>query len=561
MADRDSTKDDGPVAEKIETPGSASGSDELLETNEHAHLTLKQSLKKWRRVVLFSLLLSSGILMYGYDYVIVGTASAMPSFLRDFGVELNGEQILPSMWLGLWNFISPGCSMVGAVAGGFFQDRFGRRASLAVGSFLSAVGVAVCFASNKPAAIDSRRGMFLAGKGFQGGAIGMVMATASTHMSEILPPNLRGPILAFFPIFTLLGQVIGALVIYACLNHDNGYAIAFATQWPFSALPLLSALIVPESPAFLIRCATNPTNSTTTSSSSLETRAFAAQRRLDGPRVPPSETALTLRRLRAHIAHEQSLAQPTYRDMLLPPRRDGGATAANPNLRRTLIVVFASLVPQLFGLTLLSKGSYFIQVVGMDADLSVVVLIAGIVCGLLANVASMPVLARWGRRPLMMGGLGAAAVWWGTMGVAGCWAGEVVVWYSAAMMIAVIVCCGLGAWPAAMIVCAETSALHLRAKAQGISWLTAGAGNSLFGFVLPYIFNPDQGNLRGKTGFVYAGLCLLGVVITYFAVPEMKGRTPAEIDRMFELGLPARKFKEWKNPSVTGEEETGAEKV
>jgi len=126
------------------------------------------------------------------------------------------------------------------------------------------------------------------------------------------------------------------------------------------------------------------------------------------------------------------------------------------------------------------------------------------------------------------------------------------------MMILVIVFCGLGAWPSSHIVCAETSALHLRAKAQGVAWFTAGAANALFGFVLPYIFNPDQGNLRAKTGFVFAGLCILGVVTTFFTVPEMKGRTPAEIDRMFELGLSARKFHTWTNPNAVDEETSRA---
>lgn len=456
---------------------------------------------------------------------------------RDFGVQLNGQWILPSLWLGLWNFISPGCSMVGSIAGGFFQDRFGRRRSLGMGSFLCAVGVAVCFVSNRPVAINGRRAAFLVGKGFQGGAIGMVMATAQTHMSEILPPNLRGPLLAFFPIFTLLGQLLGALVILACLNHPQGYVVAFATQWIFAAIPLVMALIVPESPTYLIR-------------KGLDAAAYKAQRRFDGPNP---DTELTLRRLRAHIEHERRLAQATYQDSF----RRG-------NLRRTLIVIFASVVPQLFGLTLLGKASYFIQIVGMAPNLSVIVLILGIVCGLLGNVASMPILARFGRRPLLIVGLSAAALLWGTMGIAGVWTGPVVVWYSAAMMILVTVTCGLSAWPASHIVCAETSSLYLRGKAQGIAWFTVGVVSAFFGFVLPYIFNPDQGNLRAKTGFVFSGLCLAGVAISYFYVPEMKGRTPAEIDRMFEMKLLAKDFATWKNHSAgdeSGPKSQGAETV
>ena len=82
MANRDSTKEEEAVVDLVET---ATGnvlpdSSDELQTNEHAHLTLKESLKKWRTVVMYSLCMASAILMYGYDYVIVGTVSAMPSF-------------------------------------------------------------------------------------------------------------------------------------------------------------------------------------------------------------------------------------------------------------------------------------------------------------------------------------------------------------------------------------------------------------------------------------------------------------------------------------------------
>ncbi len=113
------------------------------------------------------------------------------------------------------------------------------------------------------------------------------------------------------------------------------------------------------------------------------------------------------------------------------------------------------------------------------------------------------------------------------------------------MLILVVMICGLGAWPCSYAIGAETSALHLRAKAQGLGWLASGASASIFGFVIPYIFNVDEGDLGAMTGFVYAGMCVVGLIITFFYVPEMKGRTTAEIDQMFELKLPARAFKAW----------------
>jgi hypothetical protein len=113
------------------------------------------------------------------------------------------------------------------------------------------------------------------------------------------------------------------------------------------------------------------------------------------------------------------------------------------------------------------------------------------------------------------------------------------------MMLTIIVC-GIAVWPASFAVAAETSALQLRAKTQGIGWMVSAFTSATTGIALPYIFNPDAGNLRGKVGFTYVGSCLVGAVISWYLIPEMKGRAVGEIDRMFEEKLPARQFKSWK---------------
>jgi hypothetical protein len=116
-------------------------------------------------------------------------------------------------------------------------------------------------------------------------------------------------------------------------------------------------------------------------------------------------------------------------------------------------------------------------------------------------------------------------------------------------MMMTIVICGIGVWPASFAIGAETSSLQLRAKTQGIGWFVSALTSTVSGLCLPYVFNPDEGNLRGKTGFTYAASCAVGVVISYFLIPEMKGRSVNEIDRMFELKLRAREFKKWKPES------------
>jgi hypothetical protein len=113
------------------------------------------------------------------------------------------------------------------------------------------------------------------------------------------------------------------------------------------------------------------------------------------------------------------------------------------------------------------------------------------------------------------------------------------------MMITIIVV-GVGAWPASFAIAAETSSLQLRARTQGIGWFVSALSATVAGLALPYVFNPDEGNLRGKTGFTYAASSLLGAASSWWLIPEMKGRSVSEIDRMFEIGLPARKFKTWR---------------
>lgn len=63
---------------RLDFDGNVSQDYTVTQTQEHPPLW--QSLKGWPKVVGYNLALSSAILLYGYDLVIVGTVSAMPAF-------------------------------------------------------------------------------------------------------------------------------------------------------------------------------------------------------------------------------------------------------------------------------------------------------------------------------------------------------------------------------------------------------------------------------------------------------------------------------------------------
>jgi hypothetical protein len=203
------------------------------------------------------------------------------------------------------------------------------------------------------------------------------------------------------------------------------------------------------------------------------------------------------------------------------------------------------------------------QIIGQTASNSILFLIVGIVVGLAANIFSPWRVAYFRRRTLMLVTFGAASACWISVGIPGSFSGEPVVWYvsshtslfpshllilirfTTAMLMFIIFACGTGAWPVASIVAAETSSLRLRGKTLGLSWIVNGLSARVFSIAIPYLYNPDAGNLGGKTGYLFAGLSLTGTIITWFIVPEMKGCNAAEIDEMFEQGLPAREFRHW----------------
>jgi hypothetical protein len=117
--------------------------------------------------------------------------------------------------------------------------------------------------------------------------------------------------------------------------------------------------------------------------------------------------------------------------------------------------------------------------------------------------------------------------------------------YTAISVMVIVVVCTAGVWPASHVIASEAPSLPLRAKTQAIGWFSFGLAATAFSIFLPYIYNADRGNLKAKTGFVMAAFTVVGFVGTYLALPEMKHRSPSQIDRMFEPDLPTKDFKFW----------------
>lgn len=100
--------------------------------------------------------------------------------------------------------------------------------------------------------------------------------------------------------------------------------------------------------------------------------------------------------------------------------------------------------------------------------------------------------------------------------------------------------CSIG--PLTNTLCSEIPSALLRSKSIVLARWSYAVTTIVAGVLTPYQLNPTAWNWGAKTGFFWAGGCLISVVFAFFCVPEPKDRTTAELDILFERNVPARKF-------------------
>lgn len=88
----------------------------------------------------------------------------------------------------------------------------------------------------------------------------------------------------------------------------------------------------------------------------------------------------------------------------------------------------------------------------------------------------------------------------------------------------------------------EVSSAKLRGVTIALATVSCHIMSIICSVAIPYAMNEDEGNWRGKLGFLFSGLGFLCTVYCFFCLPETKGRTFEELDFLFERGAASRKF-------------------
>jgi MFS family permease len=93
---------------------------------------------------------------------------------------------------------------------------------------------------------------------------------------------------------------------------------------------------------------------------------------------------------------------------------------------------------------------------------------------------------------------------------------------------------GPGAW----ILIGEIFPLPIRSRGVGLSTASNWLWNTIIAVITPYMVGSDKGNLKSSVFFIWGGLCTCAFVYSYFLVPETKGLSLEQVDRMMEETTP-----------------------
>jgi SP family general alpha glucoside:H+ symporter-like MFS transporter len=99
-----------------------------LATEKEQKMTLMQGIRLYPKAIAWSMLISTCIVMEGYDICLINNFYAFPQFNRKYGEQLsNGEWEVTAPWqAGLSNGANVG-ELIGLLINGWVSERFGYR--------------------------------------------------------------------------------------------------------------------------------------------------------------------------------------------------------------------------------------------------------------------------------------------------------------------------------------------------------------------------------------------------------------------------------------------------
>ncbi|KAK6202241.1 maltose permease [Scheffersomyces amazonensis] len=372
--------------------------------------------------------------------------------------------------------------------------------------------------------------VLLAGQILCGIPWGVFATIGISYASEIVPLQLRGYLTAIINLYWATGQFVAAGVLQGLVNTQTKYSykIPYALQWMWVVPLFILTLFAPDSPYYLIR-------------KGRFEDAEKSIRRLSSKRI-----AHTAKDRLALMIYTNSLEREHDR---INNEESGGWKGyiqcfKGVNLRRTEIMCLSLAGQVLAGSTFAYSPSYFFSQAGLNSKNTYKLNLGTTGIAWSGTVCSWFLLSRFGRRTIYVTGYFFLVLFLFLIGILARPAenNSAVKWAQAAITMLWVSTYALTIGPLAFTITAETSATRIRSQSIALARNAYNIASLVSNVVEPYLLNPNEADLKGKTAFIWFATAFPTLIWCYFRLPETKDRTYEELDLLFEKKIPARQF-------------------
>ncbi|EEA26988.1 hypothetical protein TMatcc_004731 [Talaromyces marneffei ATCC 18224] len=497
---------------------------------------------------------SFGGIYFGYDSGYINGVNGISMFIEMIDP---GQKTLSSAHSSLIVSILSAGTFFGALIAGDVAEKIGRKWTVIYGCCIYAVGITIQLLTGVG---GDALGIIVAGRLIAGFGVGFESAIVILYMSEICPKAVRGALVGCYQFCVTIGLMMASCVVYGTENRtDTGaYRIPIGIQYIWAIVLGTGLLFLPDSPRYFVK----------------KGRVDDAINALCRLRGQPRDSEYIEAEIAEIVANEE------YERSVIPDAGwfgswkncfTGSLWEQKSNLRRTILGTSLQMMQQWTGVNFIFYFSTtFLQSTGAISNTFLMSLIFTLV-----NVFSTPIsfytVEKYGRRPLLIFGalgmlicqfvvaiIGVTAGFNKTHsdGMGGTLADNIPAVNAQVALIAIYIFFFASTWgPGAWILIGEIFPIPIRSRGVALSTASNWLWNTIIAVITPYMVGTDHGNMKSSVFFVWGGLCTACLVYSYFLVPETKGLSLEQVDRMMEETTPRTSYK-WR-PHTTFATEKG----
>ena len=463
-------------------------------------------------IVMFTLIATLGGLLFGYDTAVIsGAVGSLKAYFID-PRHLSDPNDANSLWGIVNSSALIGC-IIGGCVGGWVSTRIGRKRGLVIAAVLFLVSAIGAAAPEFPFAPIGHGGPgymwnFVFYRILSGIGVGLASMLSPMYIAEIAPARIRGNLVAWNQFAIIFGMLVIYFVNYGISKMGSGDAWLNTIGWRYmflsGAIPAVAFLLllffVPETPRYLMLKGD-------------EAGARAVLAKIGT--VEEGEREIT--EIRASLSEHHSGRLFSFGALLI------------------FIGIMLSVFQQFVGINVvLYYAPEIFRNVGFDTNASLFQTIIVGAVNLIFTVVAILTVDKLGRKPLQI--IGALVMAVAMFALGGAFALQVKGVMALLCMLLYIAGFAVSWGPVVWVLLSEIFPNQVRGKAMAVAVAAQWIANFIVSWTFP-ILNDNQYLLNafhhGFAYWIYGGMSLLAALFMWKLVPETKGRTLEEMEKLW----------------------------